>query len=135
MTGHPRPLAWIVDDSPALLRLMQRQLTLLGASVRLFDAAGPCLGALAAHPSPNDHPDLLLIDRNLADADGVGLGALARLSGYRRPMALFTATDDAATRAAACASGFDTTLPKPLNAGALAWLTAALAAAHRPAAA
>ncbi|MBA4027912.1 MAG: hypothetical protein C0475_01990 [Planctomyces sp.] len=122
MSDPTRALAWLVDDSRAVLRLLERQLTLKRVAVRLFDAAKPCLDALAACSDPRHHPSLIVIDRHLADADGIDLGAQARSSGYRGTMALFTATHDGDTAAVARARGFDVTLPKPLDADSLAWL-------------
>jgi DNA-binding response OmpR family regulator len=67
MASATRTRVFVVDDSTSLLMFLERSLTAMGHAVTCFRSAVDLLAAL----SRNDHCDLVLLDLNMPDMDGL----------------------------------------------------------------
>jgi signal transduction histidine kinase/DNA-binding response OmpR family regulator len=65
--------ALIVDDNAVNREILQSQLSAWGATTTVVDGAGAALRALVASQAGDSLPDLLLIDWNMPEMDGVAL--------------------------------------------------------------
>ncbi len=105
--GGPRVL--VVDDEPAIRRLLRTSLTALGCTV--FEAADgrEALRAVAAH-----RPDVLVLDLGLPDMDGSEV--LRRLRSWSSiPVIVLSVRDEEPTKVAALDAGADDYLTKPFG--------------------
>ncbi|MPZ48748.1 MAG: response regulator [Dehalococcoidia bacterium] len=76
----------VVDDDPALLRLVSMMLRLEGVSVETADG-----GALGLELIQRDSPDLVILDINMPEMDGRQVFQAARASGYTAPILVCSA--------------------------------------------
>jgi CheY-like chemotaxis protein len=116
----------VVDDEPGALEVVRAILEHHGARVRTVDSAQHALDAIA-----RSVPDVLVSDINMPDRDGYWLIEQIRLlpadRGGRMPAAALTAYTAAEDRMRALKAGFQLHVPKPVVAGHLATVVAALA--------
>lgn len=105
----PRPPAiLVVEDQPALARLLQKVLAEEGFRVRLaFD--GPA-GRDAALAEP---PDAVILDVGLPGLDGLAVCRAIRARGLRMPVLMLTARDSVPDRVAGLEAGADDYVLKP----------------------
>ena len=105
--GGPRVL--VVDDEPAIRRLLRTSLTALGCTV--YEAVGgrEALRAVTAH-----RPDVLVLDLGLPDMDGSEV--LRRLRSWSSiPVIVLSVRDEEPTKVAALDAGADDYLTKPFG--------------------
>ena len=106
MKPHARIL--VVEDDPAIRRLICRALEMNGYLTLEAGAAAEALGAIGSGP-----PDLALLDLGLPDRDGLEL--LPRLKESGAAVLVLTARDDTAQKVAALDSGADDYVTKPFD--------------------
>lgn len=129
------PNVLILDRSSAMINTLDSILTSHGYHVESCDDGESCWQRLAAGlDGAIGIPDLLLLDLNVPDFDGLEL--LGRIRAEDRlgcmPVIVLTANADAETRGDALGAGANDYLPKPIElselldhvAGALSGLTA-----------
>lgn len=98
----------IVDDEPAIRRLLAAGLTRAGYRVA---EAGSARGALSAMPI--DKPDAVLLDLGLPDRDGLELVPLIKAAGAA--LLVISARDETAQKVAALDLGADDYVTKPFD--------------------
>ncbi|HEY5722370.1 MAG TPA: response regulator transcription factor [Allosphingosinicella sp.] len=103
-----RPLILVVEDEPAIRRLICRALELNGYVAREAGGAVEALRAMRASP-----PDLVLLDLGLPDRDGMELLPLFREGGAA--VLVLTARGESAEKVAALDSGADDYVTKPFD--------------------
>lgn len=97
----------LVEDEPAVQAAVARALRLEGDEV-------DCAATLAAARTAMDSdPDVVLLDRNLPDGDGLELCRALRGEGDRTPVLVLTARDQVADRVEGLDAGADDYLVKP----------------------
>lgn len=106
MKPHARIL--VVEDDPAIRRLICRALEMNGYLTLEAGAAAEALGTIGSGP-----PDLALLDLGLPDRDGLEL--LPRLKESGAAVLVLTARDDTAQKVAALDSGADDYVTKPFD--------------------
>lgn len=105
--GGPRVL--VVDDEPAIRRLLRTSLTALGCTV--YEAAG---GSEALHAVTAHRPDVLVLDLGLPDMDGSEV--LRRLRSWSSlPVIVLSVRDEEPIKVAALDAGADDYLTKPFG--------------------
>lgn len=106
------PSILIVDDETDFLKMTQRWFTGQGWEVHTADSAGNARRILKEHL-----PDLLLLDVNLPDEDGISLCKALRANPATRsmPVVLVTALDPAVGRMQAISAGASDYITKPLS--------------------
>jgi two-component system KDP operon response regulator KdpE len=103
----------VVDDEPQIRRLLR--LTLESAGYRILDAANGNDGLIHA---AQRHPDLILLDLGLPDADGVTV--LKRLREWSHtPVIILTVRDQEDDKISALDAGADDYVTKPFGSGEL----------------
>ena len=100
----------VVEDNPAIQYLVRQFLERLGHDVTIVPEAGGAVGRLEAEAF-----DLIILDRRLADGDGLDLLRWVRTrgDGDRIAVVVVTATDSIDARREALAAGADRFLLKP----------------------
>jgi DNA-binding response OmpR family regulator len=117
----PRPRVLVVEDDSALRSLLRRGLREEGLDVTTAADGASALAAAEAHP------DALIIDIGLPDADGRDVCQALRARGARAPVLFLTARDAVSDRLSGFSAGGDDYLVKPFHFGELvARLTALL---------
>ena len=102
------PSVLVVEDQPALARLLQKVLTEEGFRVSLaFDGES---GRDAAFAEP---PDALILDVGLPRLDGLAVCRAIRARGLRMPIVMLTARDAVPDRVAGLEAGADDYVLKP----------------------
>ena len=117
------PRILVVDDDPALLRMLVRTLAAEGHEVQAAADGGAALAAVERHA-----PDSVVLDVAMPDMDGLAVCRRLRASGLTAPVLLLTARDAVADRVAGLEAGADDYLVKPF---AVEELLARLAAIER----
>lgn len=97
----------MVEDEPAVRAAIERALRMEGDEVT---SAGTLE---AAHDALASDPDVILLDRNLPDGDGLALCRALRDNGDRTPVLVLTARDQVADRVEGLDAGADDYLVKP----------------------
>jgi two-component system, OmpR family, response regulator MprA len=98
----------VVEDQPALARMLQKVLEEEGFRVRLaFDGPSGRDAALA------DPPDAVILDVGLPGLDGLGVCRAIRGRGLRMPVLMLTARDAVPDRVAGLEAGADDYVIKP----------------------
>jgi len=69
MTNKPTPKILILDDDPFMVKLLEHMLTSLGFNQLISYDNGKM--ALASLDSPSSQPDLILLDLNMPEMDGI----------------------------------------------------------------
>jgi DNA-binding response OmpR family regulator len=100
----------VVDDEPAILRLIEERLAREGFLVRAA-ADGAAALACVAH----DPPDLIVLDLMLPDLDGFELLRRLRSEGCAVPVIVLTARDDDVDVVVGLELGADDYMVKPFN--------------------
>lgn len=103
-----KPLILVVDDEPAIRRLICRALELNGYVTLEAGEAGEALGSMRARS-----PDLVLLDLGLPDRDGMEL--LPRLRESGAAVLVLTARGESAEKVAALDAGADDYVTKPFD--------------------
>jgi two-component system response regulator MprA len=101
----------ILEDEPQLRDVLVRSLRAEG-----FDAGGvPTAHELIERMSSGEHPDLLIIDIGLPDADGRDVCQALRARGIQTPVLFLTARDALTDRLAGFSAGGDDYVIKPFD--------------------
>lgn len=101
MTAPIRVL--VVDDHPLFLRGMQAALAEVGGDVEIVGAVES--GAAAVETAMLAQPDVVLLDLNLPDVDGVEVTRRLMSRGFPGAVLILTMYDDSAALTAALAAG------------------------------
>jgi two-component system, OmpR family, response regulator MprA len=107
MTDGPQRLL-VVEDDPAILRLLEVELIEAGYRVELADTGAGGLAALE-----REEPDAVILDVRLPDIDGLSVCRAARRSGHGMPILMLTALDRVGDRVIGLDAGADDYLAKP----------------------
>jgi len=97
-----------VDDDPAILRVVRRALESAGYDVEALDSGAPLVDRAAAF-----HPDVILLDLVLPDADGIELASKLRTG--RASIIVLSALGDDRKKVEALDAGADDYLTKPFS--------------------
>ena len=100
----------VVDDNPANLKLMGDMLGLQGYEVRLFPRGRLALASAAQRP-----PDLVLLDINMPEMDGLQLLAEIKQRYPDLPVMMVTAYGDEGRRRLAAEYGAADFVTKPVD--------------------
>jgi two-component system, OmpR family, KDP operon response regulator KdpE len=103
----------VVDDEPQLRRVLRT--TLLGAG---FDVIEACNGQEASEKAVREHPNLILLDMNMPDMNGLEACRKLRLS-FDGPIIMVTVRNTEPDKIAAFDSGADDYVVKPFAMGEL----------------
>jgi DNA-binding response OmpR family regulator len=98
----------VVDDDPAIITALERGLRVEGFAVR--SAPG---GVDALHAVEDHAPDVIVLDINMPDLDGVSVTRTLRANGHDVPICILSANDEVADRVAGLEAGADDYLVKP----------------------
>ncbi len=98
----------MVDDDPAIIVALERGLRVEGFGVR--SASG---GVEALHAVDERAPDVVVLDINMPDLDGVSVTRTLRANGHDVPICILSANDEVADRVAGLEAGADDYLVKP----------------------
>ncbi len=104
----PAPAVLVIEDQPALARLIERILAEEGFRVSVVHD-GPA-GRDAALASP---PDAIILDVGLPGLDGLAVSRAIRARGLRMPILMLTARDAVPDRVAGLEAGADDYVVKP----------------------
>ena len=102
------PSVLVVDDDPAILSALERGLALEG-----FDVVSAGGGMAALDAVARATPDIMVLDVNMPDLDGVSVATRLRGDGYDLPICILSARDDIPDRVAGLEAGADDYLVKP----------------------
>ncbi|MBO3752671.1 response regulator transcription factor [Streptosporangiaceae bacterium NEAU-GS5] len=105
MGGH---LILVVDDDPAILRVLRRGLTLEGFTV---EAAGGGRAALEVA----GNADAIVLDVSMPAISGIDVCRSLRQSGSEVPILMLSALDEVADRVAGLSAGADDYMVKPFD--------------------
>jgi DNA-binding response OmpR family regulator len=100
----------LIDDEPAVTRMVARGLTLSGFEVLVAETGEEGLLVLGSEPV-----DLVLLDIMLPGKDGLEVLDEIRLRQSDLPVIMLTARGDPSTRTAAFAAGADDYITKPFT--------------------
>lgn len=103
-----RPRMLVVDDDPAVLRMLARTLTAEGYEVEAVGDGGAALAAAERRA-----PDSVVLDVAMPGLDGLAVCRRLRAHGLAAPILLLTARDAVADRVAGLEAGADDYLVKP----------------------
>jgi len=98
----------IVDDDQGILTALKRALLYEGFNVRT--AMG---GVDALKEVETESPDVMVLDINMPDLDGVSVTRILRDSGYEWPICILSANDEIADRVLGLEAGADDYMVKP----------------------
>jgi len=98
----------IVDDDPAIRRMLERTLAAEGYELRVAADGGAALAALEG-----SLPDLLVLDVGMPGVDGLAVAQRLRSKGLSLPILFLTARDAVSDRVAGFDAGGDDYLVKP----------------------
>ena len=98
----------IVDDDQGILTALKRALLYEGFNVRT--AMG---GVDALKEVETESPDVMVLDINMPDLDGVSVTRILRNSGYEWPICILSANDEIADRVLGLEAGADDYMVKP----------------------
>ncbi|HEX2378677.1 MAG TPA: response regulator transcription factor [Gaiellales bacterium] len=104
----PSPRVLVVEDDPAIARLLEVELGEAGYDVELAATGAQGLAAVE-----RDEPAFLLLDVRLPDIDGLSVCRQARRSGHGMPVLMLTALDRVGDRVLGLDAGADDYLAKP----------------------
>lgn len=116
MTNQSRPsgTVYVVDDDPAVLRMLEATIATLGVEVRAFASAREFLDQY--HPMPLE---CLVCDLRMPDIDGVELQRRLKTMGVPLPMIFLTGFAEVSVAVEAMRQGAFDFLEKPFSAQAL----------------
>ncbi len=104
------PEIWVVDDDEAIRFVLKRALQRKGYNVQCFESVGSVTEALES-----DHPDALLTDIRLPDADGLSVVDTLQRRRIDIPVIAMTAFSDLDQAVSAFQKGVFEYLPKPFD--------------------
>jgi len=114
MTPPPKPIAIIIDDEPAIRKLLRTALEGEGYAVHEADS-----GQAGLREAAWRRPDVVVLDLGLPDMDGVQ--ALRRLREWSQaPVLILSVRQDVEDKVAALDAGADDYLAKPFDMAELA---------------
>ncbi len=102
------PEVLVVDDDPAITTALERGLQLEGFRVRSAGGGLAAIEAVTAVP-----PDVMVLDVNMPDLDGVTVTRRLRRDGHEIPICILSARDEIPDRVAGLEAGADDYLVKP----------------------
>jgi two-component system response regulator PrrA len=117
----------VVDDDPAITTALARGLGLEGFDVVTAGGGHEALAAIALDP-----PDVVVLDVNMPDLDGVTVARRLREDGRDTPICILSARDEIADRVAGLEAGADDYLVKPFALAELVARLRALLRRHAP---
>jgi two-component system response regulator TctD len=118
----------LVEDDPSMQATLQRTLSRRRIDVRVCGD-----GALALAQWQALEPDVVALDLNLPNLDGLQVLVQARAAGLRTPVLLLTARGTVGDRIVGLNAGADDYLPKPFDLDELEARLRALRRRHQPA--
>jgi DNA-binding response OmpR family regulator len=121
-----RATVWIVDDDPMFLKLFEFRMSKEGCVVSSFVRS-----ADAFLRFNNAKPDMLVLDRNMCDVDGIDLGREFREMGYEGTIVLLSGSLDYSAKTAAVAARINLLMLKPPDFHLLSGLAKESAEKHR----
>ena len=98
----------VVDDDPAIITALERGLRVEGFAVR--SASG---GVAALREVETRSPDVMVLDINMPDLDGVSVTRTLRANGEEVPICVLSANDEVSHRVAGLEAGADDYMVKP----------------------
>ena len=98
----------VVDDDPAIITALERGLRVEGFAVR--SASG---GVAALREVETRSPDVMVLDINMPDLDGVSVTRTLRANGEDVPICVLSANDEVSHRVAGLEAGADDYMVKP----------------------
>lgn len=98
----------VVDDEQAVRESLRRSLSFNGYEVLLASD-----GAEAITIVQDENPDIMVLDVNMPNMDGLEVCRTLRSEGWGRPILMLTARDGVSDRVAGLDAGADDYLPKP----------------------
>lgn len=98
----------IVDDEQAVRESLRRSLSFNGYDIELASD-----GLEAVDVVHRENPDLIILDVNMPNMDGLEVCRVLRSEGWGRPILMLTARDGVSDRVAGLDAGADDYLPKP----------------------
>ena len=98
----------VVDDDPAIVMSLARGLRVEGFAVR--SASG---GVAALREVETRSPDVIVLDINMPDLDGVSVTRTLRANGEDVPICVLSANDEVSHRVAGLEAGADDYMVKP----------------------
>jgi DNA-binding response OmpR family regulator len=98
----------VVDDDPAIITALERGLRFEGFAVR--SASG---GLAALREVERQAPDVVVLDINMPDLDGVSVTRTLRANGEDVPICVLSANDEVSHRVAGLEAGADDYMVKP----------------------
>lgn len=98
----------VVDDDPAIVAALERGLALEG-----FEVASASGGMAALDAVASSAPEIMVLDVNMPDLDGVAVATRLRRDGYDLPICILSARDEISDRVAGLEAGADDYLVKP----------------------
>ena len=104
----PAQRVLVVEDDPAIARVLELELGEAGYRVEVSGAGGPGLAAME-----RERPDLVILDIRLPDMDGLSVCRRARRAGHDMPILMLTALDRVGDRVVGLDAGADDYLAKP----------------------
>jgi DNA-binding response OmpR family regulator len=104
----PSQRVLVVEDDPAIARLLEVELTEGGYAVELAGTGADGLAAIE-----RDEPAIVVLDVRLPDVDGLSVCRHARRSGHGMPILMLTALDRVGDRVLGLDAGADDYLAKP----------------------
>jgi DNA-binding response OmpR family regulator len=104
----PSQRVLVVEDDPAIARLLEVELSEAGYAVELAGTGADGLAAVE-----RDEPAIVLLDVRLPDIDGLSVCRQARRSGHGMPILMLTALDRVGDRVLGLDAGADDYLAKP----------------------
>jgi two-component system, OmpR family, response regulator MprA len=104
----PAQRVLVVEDDPAIARVLELELGEAGYRVEVSGAGGEGLAAME-----RERPDLVVLDVRLPDMDGLSVCRRARRAGHDMPILMLTALDRVGDRVVGLDAGADDYLAKP----------------------
>lgn len=98
----------VVDDEQAVRESLRRSLSFNGYDIKLASD-----GHEAVDLVHRENPDLVILDVNMPNMDGLEVCRVLRGEGWGRPILMLTARDGVSDRVAGLDAGADDYLPKP----------------------
>lgn len=109
-----RPIVYVIDDDDAVRDSLETYLVLKGLSVVTFSS-----GKILLDDERRNGPELLIIDVNMPDIDGLSLLELLRDRGVAAPAIIITGLGDDDLRERAARAGAADFFDKPVDPRAL----------------
>jgi DNA-binding response OmpR family regulator len=109
--SSPRRRVLVIDDEPRLTELLRLELDVEGYDVDI--ASDGAAGLIRSRSEPA--PDLIILDWNLPDFNGIDICQRIRAGGICTPILMLTGHDEVSDRVTALDAGVDDYLIKPFS--------------------